>query len=275
MADPHHVLLDDRAGVKLFGYIVAGRADQLHTAQRGLVIRLGTDERRQEAVVNVDHLLGIFLAQLRWQDLHVTRQHHDIGTVFLDQARNLGKRRLLVLRIDRYMEERNAMPLDHAAQIVVVGNHARNIAVEFLGVPAVQQVSQAVGLTAGHEHDAFFLVGVGNTPDHGKFFSNRCERFAQSLNAEWQRICADFVTHEEPTALLIGVMVRFVDPAVMGRQEITDFGDDANTVGAGNHQPVGAHERDSRYFAKALILTSARKNCSRQCTHPVTWTRST
>ncbi|MCY1422496.1 hypothetical protein D9M71_381800 [compost metagenome] len=250
MADADHVLLDDRAGIQLFGDVVAGSTNQLDPTQRSLVVRLGANERRQEAMVDVDHLLGVFLAQLRRQDLHVARQHHHVGTVLLDQARHFGKGRLLVLRVDRDMEERDAVPLDHAAQVIVVGDHAGNIAIEFLGVPAVQQVSQAVGLTAGHQHHALLLVGIGDTPDHRELFGDRRERFAERLDAEWQGFGADFVAHEEPAALLIGVMVRFVDPAVIGRQEITDFGDDANTVGAGNHQPVGAHEMDSRNFRK-------------------------
>ncbi|MNC25728.1 hypothetical protein D3C75_738270 [compost metagenome] len=242
MADAHHVLLDDRAGVQFFGDVVAGRADQLHTTQGGLVIRLGADERRQEAVVDVDHLFSIVLAQLRRQDLHVAGQHHHIGGVFLHQARHFGKGRGLVLGVDRYMEERNTVPLDHAAQVVVVGDHTRDLAVQFIGVPAVQQVGQAVRLAAGHQHHALFLRRVGNAPGHGELFGDRRKRLAEGFDTEWQRFGADFMAHEEPTALLIGVVAGFVDPAIVQGQEITDFRHDANTVGAGDHQTIGAHE---------------------------------
>lgn len=58
-----HVLLDDRTGIEFGGHVVAGGADQLHAAGERLVIGAGTDERRQEAVVNVDRAPGPVLAQ--------------------------------------------------------------------------------------------------------------------------------------------------------------------------------------------------------------------
>ncbi|MNN49575.1 hypothetical protein D3C81_1641070 [compost metagenome] len=109
-------------------------------------------------------------------------------------------------------------------------------------MPAVQQVSQAVGLTAGHQHHALLLCRVGNAPGHGELFGDRRERFTERVDTKRQRLGADFMTHEEPTALLIGVMAGFVDPAIVQGQEITDFRHDTNTVGAGDHQTIGAHE---------------------------------
>ena len=38
--DAHHVLLDDRPLVQVFGDVVAGRADQLHPALERPVVRL-------------------------------------------------------------------------------------------------------------------------------------------------------------------------------------------------------------------------------------------
>lgn len=54
VADPDHVLVDDRAGVELGGHVVGGRADQLDAALVGASVGVGADERRQEAVVDVD-----------------------------------------------------------------------------------------------------------------------------------------------------------------------------------------------------------------------------
>ncbi|RZO10197.1 hypothetical protein EKG40_05985 [Pseudomonas moorei] len=48
----------------------------------------------------------------------------------------------------------------------------------------------------------------------------------------------------------------------MGRQKITDFGNDADAVRARNHQPKSAHEGKLQNFAKAGILTIAQQNCS-------------
>ncbi len=186
--------------------------------------------------------------------------------MLLNQARHFGKRRCLVFRVDRYMEERDAMPLDHTAQVVVVGNNTRNLAIQFVRVPTVQQIGQAVGLTAGHQHHALLLGRIGNAPSHGELFGNRRERFAERLDTKGQRFSADFMAHEEPTTLFIGVVAGFVDPAIVQGQEITDFRHDAYAVGAGDHQTIGAHELRLQNFAKAPILAALPEKRSNHCT---------
>ncbi len=162
--------------------------------------------------------------------------------MFLDQARHFGEGWCLVLRVDRHVEERDTVPLHHAAQVVVVGDHARDLAVQLIGVPAVQEVGQAVGLAAGHQHHALLLCRIGDAPGHGELFGDRRKGFTEGLDTEWQGFGADFMAHEEPTTLFIRVVAGFVDPAIVQGQEITDFRHDANTVGAGDHQTIGAHE---------------------------------
>ena len=140
----------------------------------------------------------------------------------LDQTRDLGERRLLVLGIDRDMEERDAVPLDHAAQVVVVGDHAGNFAIELVGVPAMQQIGQAVGFAAGHQHHAFLLGRVGDPPGHGELFGDRRERLAKRFDAKWQGFGADLMAHEEPTALLIGWwLASLIQPLYRARKLLT------------------------------------------------------
>src|SRR5690554_7139714 len=79
MADANNVLLDDRAFIKILGYVVAGSSNQLHTTAVSLVVWPGTSERRQEAVVDIDHLARILFTKGSRQDLHVTGQNHHIG----------------------------------------------------------------------------------------------------------------------------------------------------------------------------------------------------
>src|SRR3546814_15324174 len=69
------------------------------------------------------------------------RSHH-LGIVLLDQPRNFGECRLLVLRVDRDVVIRDTVPLHHAAQGVMVGNDTGNVAIKLIAVPAVQQISQ-------------------------------------------------------------------------------------------------------------------------------------
>ncbi|MCY1175957.1 hypothetical protein D9M73_162170 [compost metagenome] len=165
--------------------------------------------------MDVDDLVRVFAAQLRRQDLHVAGKYHHFGIVLLDQARNLGEGWLLVLWIDRDVVVRDTVPLHHAAQVIMVGNHAGDFAVQFIAVPAMQQVGQAVRLAAGHQHDTLLLFGIGDTPVHRELFGDRGKGFAQRFDTKWQGVGTDFVTHEEPATEIVRVMARFSDPAVV------------------------------------------------------------
>ena len=48
VGDADDVLLDDGAVVENFSDVVAGRADELHAALEGLMVRAGSDEGRQK-----------------------------------------------------------------------------------------------------------------------------------------------------------------------------------------------------------------------------------
>lgn len=63
----------------------------------------------------------------------------------------------------------------------------------------------------------------------------------ETIQIERQRIGTNFVTHEEPTTLRIGMVTGLGDPAVIGGEKITDFGNDADAVRAGNDQSERAH----------------------------------
>src|SRR6476659_4200239 len=70
MRDADYILLDDWPVIEDLGHIVAGRADQLHTALERLMVRPCPDERWKERVVDVDNLLRIAVHEVIRQDLH-------------------------------------------------------------------------------------------------------------------------------------------------------------------------------------------------------------
>ena len=53
---------------------------------------------------------------------------------------------MLVVGSDRYVMEGDAVPFDKTAEGVVIGTDARNLDVEFLGLPAGEQVVEAMFL---------------------------------------------------------------------------------------------------------------------------------
>ena len=173
--------------------------------------------------------------------MHVARQHHAIGGMLADQATDFVEGRLLVLRIDRNVEIGDAMPFHHAAQVVMVGDHAGNLAVQLAAVPAVQQVRQAMRLLAGHQHHALLHRRIGHPPLHGELLGNGCKGLAETVEIERQRVGTNFVTHEEPATLIIRVVTGFGNPAVIGGEKVTHLGDNTHTIRTGNHQTKSAH----------------------------------
>ena len=83
------------------------------------------------------------------------------------------------LRPDGHPAERDAVPLDEPTQVLVVGDHARHLALELAGPPAVQEVRDAVVLLAGEEHDALGDLGVAEVPPHVELGGDRLERRRQ------------------------------------------------------------------------------------------------
>ena len=68
---------------------MTGRADELHPAVEGLVVGAGAGKRRERAVVDVEDPVPIPFAELRAQDLHVTRQHHHLAARLVDTGGDL------------------------------------------------------------------------------------------------------------------------------------------------------------------------------------------
>ncbi|MNL84845.1 hypothetical protein D3C87_2129490 [compost metagenome] len=65
MADPLHVLLDNRTAVQLFSDIVGGCSDNLHPALICLGIRFTAYERWKERVVDIDNPVPVMLDERR------------------------------------------------------------------------------------------------------------------------------------------------------------------------------------------------------------------
>src|ERR1700683_2131461 len=85
MRDADHVLLNDRTIVEHLGHGVAGRADHFDSTIERLMVRTGTDECRQERVMDVDNPLWIPVHKFVRQNLHIASQHHEVRPVLVDQ----------------------------------------------------------------------------------------------------------------------------------------------------------------------------------------------
>src|SRR6185369_14974989 len=108
MADRLDILMDDRPFIQVGCDEVRRRADHLDPARMRLVIGLGALETGQEAMMDVDAAAREKGGQIVGKDLHVARQHDQIGARVFDDL--LYLRFLLRLGVGRHGEvmERDA-----------------------------------------------------------------------------------------------------------------------------------------------------------------------
>jgi len=83
MRDSRDPLLDDWPVVENFRNVVRRGANQFHAALVSLQMRLRSDKRWQERVMNIDDLLGVECNEFRRKNLHVTRENNQVDFVML------------------------------------------------------------------------------------------------------------------------------------------------------------------------------------------------
>ncbi|MNV60820.1 hypothetical protein D3C71_1532970 [compost metagenome] len=231
MVHAGHVLFDDRAFVQIRGHIVRGGADDLDPARVRLVIRLRAFEAGQEAVVDVDRTPGQRFAQARRQNLHVTRQHHQVDLLALDQVDDLLLLHGAVVRVDRQVMERHPIGAGQGSEVLVIGGHRRDIHLQLPAVRAEQQVVEAMPLLAHQHQQARTTTGVMQLPVHPELGGQRGHaRFHVA-----QRLLGGTVemhAQEEPAALIVAELLGIEDVAAQLEQQAGHTVDDPGTVRA-------------------------------------------
>ena len=240
MVDADDILLDDGPLVQLGGHVVAGGADQLDAPLVGLVVGLGADEAGEEAVVDVDDLARVGGTQVRREDLHVASEDDGVAAHFFHQSLHFRIGGGLVVGRHGHVVEGDAVPFDETLEGVVIGDDAGNLDVQFLGLPAGQQIVEAVLLLGHHHHNALLHRAVTDLPVHLQRLGYGGEAAAEFRQHEGQGIGLDLDAHEVATGKIVGMETGFEDPAAMLGNEAGDAGDDAHLVGTGGGEGVEA-----------------------------------
>ncbi|ABA49823.1 hypothetical protein BURPS1710b_0776 [Burkholderia pseudomallei 1710b] len=248
-------LLDDRAFVEVGRHVVRGRADQLHAAVERLVVRLRALEARQERVMDVDRAPREPLAQGGRQDLHVAREHDEIGRVpvdHLEHARFLrGFRVGRRARGEREMMERNVVTRGELIEILVVRHDRRDLDRQLARAVAEQQVVQAMADLRHEDHDARLHRRVVQLPAHRERLGERRELGAQGVERGRRAARARLLemhAHEEFAGAAVAELRRIEDIAAALEQKARDRVNDAAPVRARQFQDkavIGRHDRDS------------------------------
>jgi hypothetical protein len=105
---------------------------------------------------------------------------------FVVDPADLGVSAFLVVRGYRDVVESDAVPLDEGLEVLMIRDHAGNFDVEFLRLPARQQVVQAVFLFADHQHHASPDCRVADLPVHRQLGGQRREALAEFGQVERQ-----------------------------------------------------------------------------------------
>src|SRR5690554_1773878 len=135
----------------------------------------------------------------------------------------------------------------------MIGDNRNNFRVDFVAVPTVQEVGHTVGLLTAHENHFFGLGRIGDMPIHIEFPGNRRKCSTELLKTKRNRLSFNFVTHEKPTTVSVGVVACFGYPAIVSGQKITHLGDNSHPIRARNHKTIGMlHE--------SLSLTEKRES---------------
>ena len=104
--------------------VMRGRADQFDAPFMRLMIGPRALEARQERVVNVDAAAGQLRRQIVRQDLHVAREHHEIGLCLADRIPDRGFLLGLGLFGDGQVMKRDVAEIE--ARVGVAGDWTRS-----------------------------------------------------------------------------------------------------------------------------------------------------
>ena len=213
--------------------------------------------------MDVDQATGIALTQARRNDLHVARQHDAIGPGFFHQTLDFGKGRSLVILVDRHVMERNAVPFHQRAHVIVVGDDAGNLAIQITGLPAMQQVHQAMGVLGDHQHDTLLGSGVMHAPLHAELFTDRCEALAELIGAQADGFGVDLIAHEETAGAKIRMLIGFGDPPALLGDESGNSGNNSDLIRAGHHQAIGVRHRKFNHCDSGNDVQPAKRRPAR------------
>ena len=135
----------------------------------------------------------------------------------------------------------DAVPFGDAAHVGMVGHHAHDVDRQRAGLPAMQQVGEAVRPLRHSDQHARAFGRFGEAPVHREAGADVGKFVAQAGGIEAHpgvgRLERD--AHEEEAGLTIGILLAVGDEAAPFGEELADRRDDADAVGADQGQDPG------------------------------------
>ena len=220
MGDTDDVLFDDRAFVEVGGDVVAGGSDDFYAAPVGGMIRTGTGEGGEEAVMDVDDPVPVGGGEGIAEDLHVTRQDNGVNLVLREQGHLLRFLVSLAGGGDGQVMERDAHAPHDGAEDFVIADDEGNFRSEFPGIGPGEEIVEAMWFLGNEEGETVFLVGEMKRPLHLPWLGDVLEDSTEIFAGNAEALHLPFDAHEEHTRLSIGVLVQMHDVAAIFVDEI-------------------------------------------------------
>ena len=264
MIDAYNVLVDDRSVVELLGDVMGRCPDQLDTALARAAVRIGAGERGQERIMDVDRLHTHPLQEVAAEDLHIARQHQQLGIAAqeLEQS-HLGL--LLAALRHRHVVEGDSRGERLGLDVGVVGDHRHDLRVQLTTTPTPQQLLQAMAVARDQNRDALSLSPPTEPPVDLKPRGNLFDEFPP------QTLMSDSLSQEElgaqeepPTTGIRGVLMGGDDVRAPLEQKARHSGDDPRKFAA----DWGARGGMPYVFVRSKLEDAARASTKRSTSRP-------
>src|SRR5579862_7123304 len=220
MRDSCDSLFDDWSIVEDFRDVVRSGADEFYAAVVRLLVRLGTNERRQKRVVNIDDLLQVVANEIRREDLHVSSQDDEVDFAFAEELDFLFFGFGFVFFGDRNHFVLDAIEIGVAFRVGMVADDERNVAREFAVALAVEQVNQAVVILGNKNGDARPMAAFYDAPLHAEPDGDWCKCFCEIRDVDLKTIETPLDAREIKTLSARDVLFEMENVAVALIQEL-------------------------------------------------------
>ncbi len=259
-----HVLLNDRTFVEITRHVVSGRTDDLHTTIVCLAVRVGADERREERMVDVDHLPVPLVGEPRRQHQHVTGENDEVEIQGVEEVRNLlllfGASRLFVASVGE-ADVFVAVPegLNQLTTVVVIGDNGLDVEAEVAVTRAGEQIGQAMDRLRHEDCCArtprHLVEGIG----HGVLVGHGAERRVEEIQVALAGV-SELHPLEEGPVVVIGVLFGMDDVAAVHGHPTRHLGHDPRCVGAGNEEDGCFHKVETMGIEPTTSCLQSRRS---------------
>src|ERR1700730_15469216 len=179
--------------------------------------------------MDVDDPTRHLLAEVVGQHLHVARKNHEVGVISGNELHELGLRPGLIAASDRDVVKRYVVVLHQLREIRMVGDDARDVAVQTAHTPAIEQVIQAVPELTHHDDELGTLLAGVELPLQLEGLRGGGERRTQTI---YVHRASGFDSHEEPSGFGIHELLTLDDVMPISGQKTAHALDDAYLVWA-------------------------------------------